>query len=174
MSGSSTKRRKARENPEASKRQRIEGSTKLKCSNVTNKSIFVEGLQDAGVELAPQRPSDGKDPNRVVIAVQSQQVAHQIVKALNDFTLQGRRMYIGITVRGASIRCTEGRLPKQKFLRHCVINAFIKRASEKCRARESPENAVATQKARTDIKVPDVAIKEEEVDDDLVVEKGER
>ena len=180
--GTSKKRRKAREKraaslkfqvPEASKGQHIEASTKLKCSNVTNKSIFIEGLQDAGVEAAPRRSSDGKDPNRAVIAVQSQEVAHQIVKALDGFSLQGRRMHIEITVRGTQIGSAKERLPKKKFLHQCVINAFIKRGSKKSGALEGPENAVATQKARTDINVAEVAIKEAEVDDDLMAEKGE-
>ena len=155
----------------ASKGQHVKAFTDLQCCNVINKSIFIKGLRKAGLTVIPQSLSGVDDPNQVAIVVQSQDEASQIVKAFHGSAMEGRAMHISIIKLGK--QKGNAYLPKVKYIRQCVSNAFQKTASKKSLAREGPEYAVDTQKARTNINVPGVAIKREEVDDDLVMEKAE-
>ena len=56
---------------QASKGQPTEALTNLKCSNITDKSIFVEGLQNAGLDVVSQPCGKGDDPNQVIIVLRS-------------------------------------------------------------------------------------------------------
>ena len=147
-----------------------EASTSLQCYNIKNKSIFVEGLQKAGLEVVLLPCSSEDDPDQAVIVVRSRVDARQIVNALHGSPMEGRAIHIGIIALGT--QKGNGRLPKVKHIRQCVNDALLKTAL-KGLAREGPEHAVDTQKARTNIKVPEVAVKREEVDDNLVMEQGE-
>ena len=150
-----------------------EAFTSLQCFNITNKSIFVEGLQKAGLEVVLLPFSGGDDPDQAIVVVRSQVDARQIVNALHGSPMEGRAMHVSIIELGAQ-KGTQARLPKVKYIRQCVSDAFFKIALKEGFAREDPEHAVDTQQARTQTEVPEVAIKMEEVDDDLVMEKREK
>ena len=157
---------------EARKGKHVKAFTDLQCCNVIDKSIFVEGLGKAGLTVISQSFSGGDDPNQVAIVVQSQDEARQIVNAFHGSPMEGRAMHITITALGKQKGIAEAQLPKVKHIRRCVSDAFIKLASKEGLAREAPKHAVDTPKARANIKVPEVAIKLEEVDDYLVTGKG--
>lgn len=147
-----------------------EATTRLQCYNITNKSLFVKGLQKAGLEVV-LRPFSGEDDlDQVILVVRSREEAHQIRNAFHGSPMEGRAIHIGIIALGTQKGF--GRLPKVKHIRQCVSDALLKIAP-KGLAREGPEHAVDTQEARTNIKVQEVAIKREEVDDNLVMEQGE-
>lgn len=161
-----SKKTKAQHNKEA--------STSLQCFNIVNKVVFVEGLQKAGLKVVPLPFSGGDYPDQVIIAVQSREEAHQIMNAFHGSPMEGRAMHITITALGTQKGNAQAQLPKVKYIRRCVSDAFVKIASKEGIAREAPEHAVDTPKARANIKVPEVAIKLEEVDDYLVTEKTGR
>ena len=149
--------------PDASKAaegQSFEAFTYLKCNNVTDYSIFVEGLQNAGLSVVSRPSLNAKDPNQVVVGLQSQENARQIVNALNGCILEDWTMNIKITCLGARVskkkKTKKEQVPKIKEIRRCVSNAFRVRAFKQDLARGGLEYAVAMQKARTDIKGPSV------------------
>ena len=149
-----------------------EASTRLQCYNIVNKSVFVEGLQKAGLKAVLLPFSGGDYPDQVIIAVQSREEARQIMNAFHGSPMEGRAIHICIIALGTRKGNAQGQLPKVKHIRRCVSDAFVKIASKEGLAREAPEHAVDTPKARANIQVPEVAIKLEEVDDHLVTEKG--
>lgn len=139
---------------QASNGQPIEAATNLQCYNVTDKIVFVEGLQAAGLNLVPRLFSSGNDPNQVIIVLQTQADARQIVEALHGCRLEGRTMLINILSVGIRVWNKEVQPPKVKYIRRCVSNAFHERAFKEDLARENFEYAAAMQKARTNIKAP--------------------
>lgn len=153
----------------ASKGQPLEASTKLECKNVTDNSIFVEGLQNAGLSVVSQLSSSAKDPNQVVIVLQDEEDAHQIVNALNGCRLEDRTMHIKIASSATPVSKKKkkkqpkqkGPVPKLKEVRRCVSNAFHARAFKRDLARGGLQYAVAMQKARRNIKGPSAVAKKQ-------------
>ena len=127
-----------------------EAFTSLQCCNIMNKSIFVEGLQKAGLDVVPRPFGDSNDPTQVAIAVQSREDARQIVKAFHGSPMEGRAMKISIIDLG--ILKGRPQLPKLNHIRRCVNDAFHRRASKK--------------------EVPELAINRKKADENLVMEKG--
>lgn len=157
-----------------------EASTRLQCYNIVNKSVFVQGLQKAGLRVVSLPFSGGDYPDQVIIALHSQEEARQIINAFHGSPMEGRAVQICIialgTQKGNAQKGNEqAHLPKVKHIRRCVSDAFIKLASKEGLAREAPKHAVDTPKARANTQVPEVAIKLEEVDGYLVTEtEGEK
>lgn len=128
----------------ASEDHPIEGSTSLKCYNIADESIFVEGLKKAGLKVVPQPFSIEKDANQLVIVLQSQQEAYQIMKAFHGCELEGQTMHINIIDIGKRLGNVKGKLPKVKKIRDFVLEAFRRRKFKKeVFARENPEFAEA-------------------------------
>ena len=156
----------------ASKNQPSEASTNLQCNNVTDSSIFVEGLQDAGLSVVSRLSNGAKDPNQVVVGLQSKENAHQVVNALNGCRLEDRTIHIKVT--GLDTRVGKKKkkqekkehLPKIKEIRRCVSNAFHVRAFKEDLTRGSLKYAIARQKARKDIKGPSVVTKRQKANND--------
>ena len=148
--------------------QPVEAFTDLQCYNVMNKSIFVEGLQNAGLKLVPRPFSGGNDTDQVVIAVQSQDDAHQIVKAFDGCRMEGRTMHFSIMNAGTQRGNPSGRLPKVEYIRQCVLNAFHGRAIKKeDLAQENSEFAAALQEVCRKIKASKAATKRDKAKKDL-------
>ena len=162
---------------EASIGQPLEASTYLKCNNVTDYSIFVEGLQNAGLSIVSRLSDTAKDPNQVVVGLESQENARQIVNALNGCMLEDRTMNIKITCLGTRVskkkKTKEDILPKIKEIRRCVSNAFHVKAFKKDLARGGLKYAVDMQKARTDIKGPSVMTTTQKTNNDSTKATGE-
>ena len=140
----------------ASKGQPKEATTSLRCHNVTDNSVFVEGIQNAGLKVVRRFEND---PNQVLLVVQTQAAAQQIVKALHGCILEGQTIHIDILNAGTQFKYETGRLPKPKFIRRCVSHAFHVRAFKEDLAQGDHEYAIAMQKARTYIKAPEMATK---------------
>ena len=153
---------------QASKGQPTEASTSLKCYNVTDKSIFVEGLKRAGLKVVPQPFSSENDSNQLVIVVQSQEDAYQIMRALHGCKLEGQTMHINIIDIGKKVgNGAKGKVPKLNKIRRCVLNAFDERATKKeDLARENPEFVAAWQEVCRKIKASNQATKRQKVNKD--------
>ena len=156
----------------ASKGQSKEASTSLRCYNITDNSIFVEGLQMAGLKVVPRPFSNENDPNQLVLVVQSRAHAHHIVNSLHGCTLEDRKMHINIIDKG-TVRAQEGQLPKAKWIRSCILDAFYMRVYKEDRAPGALEYALARPKARTYTMVPEVATKRQKVNKALMKDEGE-
>ena len=155
----------------ASKGQPKAATTSLRCYNVTDNSIFVEGLQMAGLKVVPRPLSNENDPNQLVLGVQSRAHAHHIVNSLHGCTLEGRKMHINIIDKG-TVRAQEGQLPKGKWIRSCILDAFYMRVYKEDRAPGALEYALARPKDRTAIMVPEVATKRQKANKDLTKNEG--
>ncbi len=151
----------------------MEGSTNLKCHNVTDKTVFIEGLQSAGLDIVPQLSSSENDPNQVIIILQCKAATQRIVQALHHCRLEGQKMCINIASLGTKVEKKRRQLPKVKYIRRRVSNAFHVRAFKNDLARQGLEYAVAMQKARTDIKGPEAAAKTKKADDHSAKEEEE-
>ncbi|KAK0516656.1 hypothetical protein JMJ35_001259 [Cladonia borealis] len=158
---------------QASKGQPTEAFTNLKCCNITDKSIFVEGLQNAGLDVVTRPCAKENDPNQVIIVLQSQDNPQQIVAALHRGKLEGRQIHINVINVGTKMGHEKGPLPKAKHIRRCVSNAFRVRAFKEDLARGSLESAVARQKARKNIEAPKVPTKKQKAKKDLTKEGEE-
>ena len=155
-----------------SKTQSKQVSTNLKCHNVTDKTVFVEGLQNAGLNVVTQLSSSENDPSQVIISLQPTAAALQIVKALHGCTLEGKKICVNITSLGTNEGNKKGQVPKAKYIRCCVGNAFRVAAFKKDLARQGLEYAVARQNHRTEIKAPKVATKKKKADNRSAKEEG--
>ena len=158
---------------QASKGQSTEAFTNLKCSNIIDKSVFVEGLRNAGLDVVPLPCGKENDANQVIIGLESQDESYQIMKALHGCILEGQKMDIDIVDVGTKLRHEKGQLPKIKHIRRCINNGFHMRAFRKDLAYGNHEYAVARQKARKDIKVPKVRTKKQKAKKDLPKEEEE-
>lgn len=178
MSGTSKQRairRKARDKrlksnlKKALKGQPTKAFTKLNCYNVTDKSIFVEGLQKAGLELVPRPFSSENAPNQLVIVLQSQHDAHQVVEALHGRTLKGKTMRIIVIKNGTQVGNVKGKVPKVKHIRRCVLDAFRGREfKEEDLTREHSEFAAALQEVCRKIRASKKATKRQKANKDLI------
>ena len=183
MSGTSKQRairRKARDKrlksnlKKALKGQPTKAFTKLNCYNVTDKSIFVEGLQKAGLELVPRPFSSENAPNQLIIVLQSQHDAHQVVEALHGRKLKGKTMRIIVIKNGTQVGNVKGKVPKVKHIRRCVLDAFCGREfKEEDLAREQSEFAAALQEVCRKIRASKKATKKQKAMKDLPKEEGE-
>ena len=178
MSGTSKQRairRKARDKrlksnlKKALKGQPTKAFTNLKCYNVTDKSIFVESLRKAGLELVPRPFSSENDPKHLVIVMQSQQDAHQVVEALHGRTLKGKTMRIIVIKDGTQVGNVKGKVPKVKHIRRCVLDAFRGREfKEEDLTREHSEFAAALQEVCRKIRASKKATKRQKANKDLM------
>ena len=150
-----------------SKDQPIEASTSLKCYNVTDESIFVEGLNRAGLKVVPQRVSSENDSNKLVIVVQSQMDAYQIMRALHGCELEGQTMHINIIDIGKKVGNVK--VPKVKDIRSCVLEIFReKRFKKDGIAQENSEFGAAWQEVCNRIKASNKKTKKQKVNQDLM------
>ena len=147
----------------ASIEQPTEACTSLKCYNVTNESIFVEGLKRAGLKVVPQPFSTENDSNQVVIVVQSQMDAYQIMRAIHGCELEGQTVHINIIDIGKRAGNLNGKVPKVKNIRSCVLDAF----REKDALTRETEFSAAWQEVCSNIKAKK-ATEGQKVDKDLM------
>ena len=130
---------------QASKGQPTEAFTNLQCNNVTDKSIFVKALEKAGLKLVHRPSNNENDPNQLVIVLESQAEAYQIVKALHGCTLEGQTIHINVIDKGTQVVNVKRMLPKIKCIRRCIRDDFHERAVKERLARGNLEYPPAMQ-----------------------------
>ena len=143
-------------------------STSLKCYNVTDKSIFVKGLRRAGLTVVPRPFSSENGSNPLVIVVQSQMNAYQIMRAFHGYELEGQTMHINMIDIGKKVGNAKGKVPKVKLIRGCVLDTFREKAFKEGLARENSEFAAAWQEVCRKIKASKKATKGQKVNKDLM------